>query len=62
MDHSLIELQARKPTTLDEVKSLARSLARVAGLNHSHSLNAASRQAGHKDWPAALKALRNESH
>lgn len=62
MDHTLIELQARTPTTLDEVKTLARSLARVAGLNHSHSLNAASRQAGHKDWPAALKALRNESH
>lgn len=62
MDHSLIELQARTPTTLDEVKALARSLGRVAGLNHNQSLNAASRQAGHKDWSTALKALRNESH
>ena len=59
---ALNHLRTLTPTTLPGIKDLATQLARTTGLNHNHSLNAASRQAGHKDWPAALKALRNESH
>lgn len=59
---SLNHLRALTPTTLPGIKDLARQLAHTTGLNHNHSLNAASRQAGHKDWSTALKVLRNESH
>lgn len=62
MAATLDQLQALKPTTLPGIKSLAKQLARTTGLQHSHALNAASRQAGHKDWSTALNTLRNESH
>lgn len=62
MTATLDQLHALTPTTLSGIKSLAKQLARATGLQHARALDAASRQAGHKDWSTALKALRNESH
>jgi hypothetical protein len=60
MTATLEQLQAQTPTTLSGIKTLAKKLKRLTGLQHSHALEAASRQAGFRNWHSALAALKSD--
>lgn len=57
MTATLDQLRDQRPTTLSGIKSLAKKLKKLTGLQHSHALDAASRQAGHRNWQDALRSM-----
>jgi len=46
-----------RPKTIAGIKTLAKDLKRLDGLQHARALDAAARQAGHEDYRDALAKL-----
>lgn len=46
-----------KPTTLDGIKRLAKSIGKRDGIKHGAALDVAARQVGYTDYRAALAAM-----